>query len=143
MIELRVHELLQAAYENNEVSPFDLAAERWDGDALSDAKSAADLLTSLKLARYTDEGRTRIAPTNAGRYWALHGGYLAFLREEPEKAASGRSRNAEAETLRANYMALRLKTFWWSFGMSAAGFVIAVVSLVVALCFGDIPQRWR
>jgi hypothetical protein len=108
---------------------------------LGEAKTAADTLVSLRLAKYADEGRTKLAPTNAGRYWALHGGYLAFLKEEPDKG--GRGRNPEAEALRASYMALRLKTFWWSFGMSAAGFVIAIISLVVALCFGEMPHRWR
>lgn len=144
MIELRTHELLQAAYEKREVAPFDLAAERWGtGDeTLSEAKSAADLLVSLRLAKYTDEGRTQLAPTNAGRYWALHGGFLAFLKEEPDKAMS-KNRSPESEALRTNYMALRLKTFWWSFGMSVAGFLIAIVSLIVALCFGDVPHRWR
>src|SRR5688572_17992305 len=144
MIEMRVHELLQAAYEKGEVALFDLAAERWGpGDeVLGEAKTAADTLVSLRLAKYADEGRTKLAPTNAGRYWALHGGYLAFLKEEPEKV-SGKSKSPEAEALRANYMALRLKTFWWSFGMSAAGFLIAIISLVVALCFGEVPHRWR
>ena len=145
MTELRVHELLQAAYERGEVGPFDLAAERWGtGDeVLAEAKGAADVLVSLRLARYGDEGRTVLAPTNAGRYWALHGGFLAFLKEEPERASGGKSKSPEAEALRAAYMALRLKTFWWSFGMSAAGFLIAVISLVVALACGEVPHRWR
>lgn len=145
MIELRAHELLQAAYESQGVSPFDLAAERWGtGDeALVEAKAATDLLVSLRLAKFTDEGRTQLAPTNAGRYWALHGGFLAFLKEEPEKANGGKSRSPEAEALRANYMALRLKTFWWSFGMSVIGFLIAVTSLIVALACGEMPHRWR
>ncbi|OWK40312.1 hypothetical protein [Fimbriiglobus ruber] len=142
MTELRVHELLQAAYVAGEVAPFDLAAERWGDESLSDAKTAADTLVSLRLAKFTDEGRTLLAPTNAGRYWALHGGFLAFLKEEPEKTA-GKNRSSEAEALRANYMALRLKTFWWSFGMSVTGFVIAVLSMIVALCSGEIPHRWR
>lgn len=72
----------------------------------------------------------------------MHGGFLAFLREEPEKSAAGKFLNAEAETLQANDMALRLKTFWWSCGMSAIGFVMAVISLVVALCLGEVPHRW-
>jgi hypothetical protein len=145
MTELRVHELLQAAYEKGEVSPFDLAAERWGtGDeALTEAKSAADVLVSLRLAKYGDEGRTVLAPTNAGRYWALHGGFLAFLKEEPEKVSNGKPKSPEAEALRAAYMALRLKTFWWSFGMSAAGFLISIISLAVALCMGEVPHRWR
>ena len=53
------------------------------------------------------------------------------------------ARSPESEALRTSYMALRLKTFWWSFTISAAGFFIAVVSLVVALCFGDFPHRLR
>lgn len=145
MIEMRMHELLEAAYTGVEVSPFDLAAERWGpGDeALAEAKTAADMLVTLRLARFTDEGRTRIALTNAGRYWALHGGFLAFLKEEPEKVSNGKPKSPEAEALRAAYMALRLKTFWWSFGMSAAGFLISIISLAVALCMGEVPHRWR
>lgn len=145
MTETRAHELLLAAYEGGGVSPFDLAAERWGAgnEGLAEAKAAADLLVSLRLARYEDDGRTRLAPTNAGRYWALHGGFLAFLKEEPDKAAGGRGRSPEVEALRASYMTLRLKTFWWSFGMSVAGFLIAVVSLIVALACGEMPRRWR
>ncbi|WP_020470612.1 hypothetical protein [Zavarzinella formosa] len=142
MIEHQAHELLQAAYETGETSPYDLAVERWGNDSLADAKAASDLLVSLRLAKYGDEGRTLLAPTNAGRYWSLNGGFMAFLKEEPEKVA-GKSRNSEVETLRANYMALRLKTFWWSFGMSATGFVIAIVSLIVSLACGEIPRRWH
>ncbi len=37
-------------------------------------------------------------------------------------------------------MALRLKTFWWSFGMSVVGFVIAIISLIVALANGEVPH---
>jgi hypothetical protein len=77
-----------------------------------------------------------------GRGASLRGRFLVFLTGEPEKVP-GRNKNPEAEALRANYLALRLKTFWWSFGMSAAGFVIAVVSLIVALCTGDFLHRWR
>lgn len=38
-------------------------------------------------------------------------------------------------------MSLRLKTFWWSFWLSVAGFVISIVSLVIALVFGDFLHR--
>lgn len=144
MAEMRVHELLQAVYEAGELAPFDFAAWRWEAesDPLAAAKVAADTLVSLRLARYSDEGRTLLAPTNAGRYWALHGGFLAFLKEEPDKAAgSGKGRNPETEALRATYMALRLKTFWWTFWLSVAGFAISIVSLGVALLFGDFPHR--
>lgn len=139
MSELRTHELLQAAYDGKELSPFDFAAERWgpEDSVLEEAKAAADLLVSLRLARFTDEGRTRLAPTNAGRYWALHGGYLAYLKDDPDRApANGKGRNAEVEALRATYMSLRLKTFWWTFGLSVAGFLLSIISLAVALTYG-------
>lgn len=145
MTEMRAHELMQAAYEGKEVAPFDLAAGRWGpgDDVLAEAKGAADLLVALRLARYADDGRTELALTNAGRYWALHGGFLGFLKEDPDRAAGGRGRSPEAEALRASYMALRLKTFRWTFGMSAAGFLVAVLSLAVALAWGEVPHRWR
>lgn len=54
-----------------------------DGADLEGAKAAADLLVTAKLAKFADDGRTQVALTNAGRYWALHGGYLAFLKEDP------------------------------------------------------------
>ena len=61
--------------------------------------------------RSTYSCRSRLVLTNAGRYWVLHGGFLAFLKEEPDRAFGGRGSSPEAEALWANYMALRLKTF--------------------------------
>lgn len=34
-------------------------------------------------------------------------------------------------------MRLRLSTFWWGFGMSIASFIISLISLGIALYFGD------
>lgn len=34
-------------------------------------------------------------------------------------------------------MRLRLNAFWWSFGLSVAGFLISIVSLAVALTLGE------
>ena len=45
-----------------------------------------------------------------------------------------RGRNPEMEALRFTYMKLRLNTFWLSFGLSIAGFLISLISLTVA-CF--------
>ncbi|MGE0595837.1 MAG: hypothetical protein AB7P07_05705 [Hyphomonadaceae bacterium] len=107
-----------------------------DGADLETSKAGADLLVSAKLAKFADEGRTEIALTNAGRYWALHGGYLGFLKEEPAGGGGGRGRNPELEETRLTLMRLRLSTFWWSFGLSVAGFVISIVSLTVAFTIG-------
>jgi hypothetical protein len=106
-----------------------------DGADLEAAKAGADLLVTAKLAKFADDGRTQVALTNAGRYWALHGGYLAFLKEEPA-GGGGRGRNPELEEVRLELMRRRLDTFWWSFGLSIAGFVLSLVSLAVALAVG-------
>lgn len=112
-------------------------------DPLSDAaldarKTAADLLVTSKLAGFDDTARTSLTITNAGRYWALHGGYLGYLKENPAGAGGGgRQRNPEMEALRSEYMKLRLNTFWWSFGLSIAGFVMSIISVLIAVFYGD------
>jgi hypothetical protein len=126
-----------------DIFDFDTGAPVSDGAntdaALSALKAAGDLLVAARLAHFADDGRTQIALTNAGRYWALHGGYLAFLKEFPPGSSGGgggRQRNPEMEALRAEYMKLRLGTFWWSFGLSIAGFVMSIASVAIALFYG-------
>ena len=64
---------------------------------------------------------------------------MAYLREEPLAAGGGggRQRNPEMEALRAEYMRLRLNTFWWSFGLSIAGFIMSIISVLIAVFYGD------
>jgi hypothetical protein len=99
------------------------------------AKSGADLLVKSRLARFPDEGRTTLELTNAGRYWAMHGGWMAFLKEPPQESG-GRGRNSETEALRTEFMKLRLRTFWWTFGLSVAGFIISIISMTIAIMYG-------
>ncbi len=130
----RANELLGAAAAGA-VDIFDSA----DAARLALDKEASDLLVKLRLAAFADAGRTQLALTNAGRYWALHGGYMAFLREPPtdgQGGGGGRQRNPELEALRFDYMRLRLNTFWWTFGLSIASFVISLVTLSVAYFYG-------
>lgn len=116
------------------LSPAEVFA---DGAGLDSAKTGADLIVAAKLAKFADDGRTQVTITNAGRYWALHGGYFAFLKEEPPSGGGGgRGRNPELEEARLTLMRLRLNTFWWSFGVSIAGFIISIVSLTVAFSLG-------
>jgi hypothetical protein len=137
----RVHELLVALGTQPEVDPYDYAVAHWgDGGeavALEDARRAGDQLVNARLAKYVDDSRTRLKLTNPGRYWAAHGGWFALLKEEPERASGGRERNPELMELRATYMRLRLNTFWWSFGFSVASFIFSVISLFVALKYGE------
>ena len=133
-------ELLQAAYlGEGSLALFDFQLAAIDEPArLTALKSGADLLVRNKLAKFADEGRSEISLTNAGRYWALSGGFMAFLKEEPPAAGGGggRGRNPEMEALRSEYMRLRLNTFWWTFGMSIAGLVFSVISIIIALFWG-------
>lgn len=136
--------LLIALRDENSLPIFDWAdagVPNGFSDAALDArKTAADLLVTAKLARFGDDARTEIAITNAGRYWGLHGGYLGYLKENPASAnggGGGRQRNPEMEALRSEYMKLRLNTFWWSFGLSVAGFVISIISVIIAIFYGD------
>lgn len=130
----RARMLLQAAYCDGGGDVF-LSEEP---DRLEADKNAAARLVQLRLAYYTDEARDRIQITNSGRYWALNGGYMAFLKEDPPTGGGGtRGRNPEVEALRASYMKLRLSTFWLSFGMSIAGFLMSVISLAVAYFYGE------
>lgn len=133
--------LLAAAFKNGAQSVFDFNAASDDddtGEHLLAAKTAADQLVRLKMAKYADEGRTEIVLTNAGRYWALNGGYMAFLKEEPPSGGGGgRNRNPEHDALRFEYMKLRMNTFWWTFGLSAAGFIISIISVAIAVFYGD------
>ena len=123
-------QLLGAAFEQSPLALFDQTV---DGIAdekqrLAALKLGADLIVKSRLAKFDDDGRTSIVLTNAGRYWALHGGWLAYLKEEPlAVGGGGRARNPEMETLRSEYMRLRLNTFWWTFGMSIAGLVFSIV----------------
>lgn len=134
LVDRRAHELLLEAYANGSVGLFSDP----DPERLSIDKKAGNRLVAVRLAFYPDEARDHLSPTNSGRYWALNGGYMAFLKEDPPTGGGGtRGRNPEMEALRFTYMKLRLNTFWLSFGLSIAGFVISLVSIAIAFYFGD------
>lgn len=137
-IDQQAHALLAKLAGPGELDIFPETASA-SADDISQAHGAAARLVALRFAKYADEGRTRIAITNPGRYWAANGGYMAFLKEDPDAASrgGGRQRNPEMEALRAEYMKLRLGTFWWTFGLSIAGFVISIISVIIAILYGD------
>ena len=140
-VDQRAHEMLIAAYANASLDVFGDTThpDEQEHERLAQAKAAAEILVNARFAKYADEGRTQIELTNAGRYWALNGGFLAFLKEEPPgRGGGGRGRDPEMEALRMNYMKLRLNTFWWTFGLSIASFVFATVSLAVAYFYGGL-----
>lgn len=135
-VEEAANALLSAARDH---SPAEIFPAGSDPDGLARAKAAADLLVAARFAKFSDEGRTQIEITNAGRYWALHGGFLAYLKEDPAALrGGGRGRNPELEALRMTYMKLRLNTFWWSFALSIVSLVVSLISLTVAYLYGGV-----
>ena len=137
-VEQRAGEMLLALRGRSPLEVFGESKPAEDErTALQLAKDAADLLVTARFAKFADEGRTLIEVTNAGRYWALNGGYLAFLKEDPAGGRGGRTRNPEMEALRMEYFKLRLGTFWWTFGFSVASFIFALISLAVAYFYGE------
>jgi hypothetical protein len=135
--------LLLRAFEQSPLDIFDEAEDfSMDGEwkDLHRVKIGAEMLTHSRLARYVGDDRTQIELTNAGRYWAMSGGYLAFLKDGHPRSGGGGAgggRNPELETMRMNFMRLRLATFWWSFGLSLAGFFISIISLTIILVGRD------
>lgn len=135
-------QLMAAALDQAPLPFFDqpVVGAADEAQRLAILKLAADLLVKARLAKFDDEGRTSLVLTNAGRYWALHGGWLAYLKEEPlAMGGGGRGRNPEMEALRSEYMRLRLNTFWWTFGMSVAGLIFSIVSILIAVFYGGRP----
>jgi len=86
-IDRRAHDLVLASYHEEGADIFTAAGP----EQLSIDKKAADKLVRARLAWYPDEGRDRLLVTNSGRYWALNGGYMAFLKEDPPTVALGRA----------------------------------------------------
>lgn len=142
MLEHTVHELLLQAHSDGALEVFGADPALSAAD-LELRKAAADQLVRLRLAQFEDDARTRLRLTNPGRYWALNGGYMALLKDDPERAAggNGRGRNPEMEQLRYQFMTLRMRTFWWSFGISIASFVMSLASLSIALRYGGALLR--
>lgn len=133
LVDRGAHDMLHALYADGRADIFVGA----DPAALEIAKKAAEKLVRVRLAAYPDEARDRLEITNSGRYWALNGGYLAFLKEDPPTGGGGRGRNPELEALRFNYMKLRMNTFWITFALSIAGFVMSIISLGLAFYFRE------
>ena len=138
-LEAHAHQLLMAIHATPIVHSSSTRLPRCLPTAISwNRPKTRPPCSCRQIREIADEGRTQLTITNAGRYWANHGGYFAFLRDEPPPGGGGgRGRNPELEAMRMTFMRLRLSTFWWGFGMSIASFILSLISLAVALYFGD------
>lgn len=149
-LEEKISRLMDAIYKDRELNVYDFCAEEWkdDEETFMNCKGMADELVDEKLARYLDEKRTQLAITNFGRYWAVHGGYLLFLKEgekkikhdghhkhhdNPDKEKHHEEIKEELKEARLKFTHYRIVTYWWSFAVSVISFMLSLLSLYLIL----------
>jgi hypothetical protein len=104
---------------------------------LANTRSWTHQLVREKLAIYADEEKTQLRITNYGRYWMIHGGYEAFLREYLELKDR---KNAEKEQQKIELLEERLKLtqyrlvgFWLTLILSIIGLLSLGLNLYLLL----------
>ncbi|HSK12542.1 MAG TPA: hypothetical protein VK907_04955 [Phnomibacter sp.] len=127
--------LLDEAYQNESVNIYDFAQQHVgeQPDIFGQVRPWSHQLVKDKLAIYLDPEHTVIQITNYGKFWMVHGGYMAYLREEhflKEK------RNMEKEQHQEKLLEARLKLthyrllgFWVALVVSLLGFTLSIINL--------------
>lgn len=140
-----LHMLMGVVYDKNALNIYDYTANNFpaEGEEFRQCSDWADQLVQEKLAVYTDKERTTIHLTNYGRYWMLHGGYEAFLREGQRKRDNKKLRDLEKEKLakekeelleaRLKLTHFRLWGFWLTLIISLIGFTLSLFNLYLIL----------
>jgi hypothetical protein len=94
-------------------------------------------LVREKLAVYADEERTTLRISNYGRYWMLHGGYEAYLREcfdlKEKKNAEKEQQKLELLEERLKLTQYRLVGFWLTLVLSIIGMLSLALNLYLLL----------
>lgn len=134
--------LLNAIHDKELLDIYKYTAETFtiQSEAFSNAKLWADQLVRDKLAKYDEEDRTTLHLTNYGKYWMLHGGYDAFLKEgqsskDPAKDDSKLSLLRKEELLEARLRLThyRLVGFWLMIVISSLGFLLSLYNLYLIM----------
>jgi hypothetical protein len=130
---------LNKAYSHETIEIYDVARQivgNNDMD-LANTRSWTHQLVREKLAVYADEEKTQLRITNYGRYWMIHGGYEAFLREYLELKDR---KNAEKEQQKIELLEERLKLtqyrlvgFWLTLILSIIGLLSLGLNLYLLL----------
>jgi hypothetical protein len=134
-----LQQLLNEAYSHETIEIYDVARQivgNNDMD-LANTRSWTHQLVREKLAVYADEEKTQLRITNYGRYWMIHGGYEAFLREYLELKDR---KNAEKEQQKIELLEERLKLtqyrlvgFWLTLILSIIGLLSLGLNLYLLL----------
>lgn len=140
-------QLLNELYSKDTIDVYDHTAAVFtiQSEVFSNTKRWADQLVRDKIAIYTDTAHTIMQITNFGRYWMLHGGYEAFLKEgqstkehckeckEKEEAKSGALRKDELLEARLRLTHYRIVGFWLMIVISSLGLVLSLYNLYLIL----------
>lgn len=131
-------QLLPETFREPEVNFYDFTAGIHPGnpDAMNVARAAANRLVKEKLATFTGPERSGIAITNFGRYWMIHGGYNAYLREGMETKEHHNEKHHQKEILLESRLRLthfRLIGFWLTLVLSIVGFAFSLFNFYLLL----------
>jgi hypothetical protein len=131
-----LHELMRAVDQQGNLPIYDFTADRFttESEIFSQSRLWANQLVRDKLARYVDPEHTILQLTNFGRYWAIKGGYLIFLKDsQREKEMHSQQSKEELIEARLRLTHYRLWGFWLSLIISLIGFVLSLFNLYLIL----------
>jgi hypothetical protein len=131
-----LHELMRAIDQQGNLPIYDFTADKFttEGEIFAQSRLWANQLVRDKLARYVDPEHTILQLTNFGRYWAIKGGYLIFLKDsQREKEMHSQQSKEELIEARLRLTHYRLWGFWLSLIISLIGFVLSLFNLYLIL----------
>lgn len=134
-----LHQLLQAAYENETINIYDEAERIFGGDhaLFANTRIWAHQLVKEKLATYADEEKTTLHITHYGRFWMLHGGYIGYLHEffelKERKINEKEQQKLELLEERLKLTQYRLVGFWLTLILSIVGMLSLALNLYLLL----------
>jgi hypothetical protein len=131
-----LQELMKAIDEQGNLPIYDFAAEvlSTNTDEFAQSRLWSNQLVRDKLARYVDPEHTILQLTNFGRYWAVNGGYMIFLKDGQREKELHKIHNKEdLVEARLRLTHYRLMGFWMSLVISLIGFALSLFNLYMLL----------
>ena len=131
-----LHQLMNAIDRGGNLPIYDFAAEVLSPESEEFAQSRlwSNQLVRDKLARYVDPEHTILQLTNFGRYWAVNGGYMIFLKDGQREKELHKIHNKEdLVEARLRLTHYRLMGFWLSLIISLIGFALSLFNLYILL----------
>ena len=131
--------LLKEAYSHETIEIYDVALQIVGNNDMDfvNTRSWTHQLVREKLAAYADEEKTQLRITNYGRYWMIHGGYEAFLRDcldlKEKKNAEKEQQKLELLEERLKLTQYRLMGFWLTLILSIIGLLSLGLNLYLLL----------